>query len=152
MVQHRSNSNVSARQKRKKSKRSVTGKMRYLSADRVCPAEWPASIITFFLIVIPSGFVLVYTIFELCGKIGGWFLAAFYLLCVLNLIRLHHHCRNTEPGVIPNIRSKRIDYNKQYFIRYRDLDAIYKEFESNQPRSEQVAKAFFSTHHWEIIS
>lgn len=90
----------------------MTGNMRYLGKDRVCPVDWGISLLAFFMIVIPSLFVLIFSIFGLCGYIGGSFLAIFYVASLLNLLRIHHHCRNTEPGIIPNIRSKRIDYNK----------------------------------------
>ena len=98
--------------------------MRYLGKDRVCPVDWAATILTVLLILVPSTFILVYPTFKLCGPIGGWFVAAFYLVSLLNLLRIHHICRNTEPGIVPNIRSKRVDYNKQYFIRYRSVDAV----------------------------
>ena len=106
----------------------MTGKMRYLSKDRVCPVDWKVTILTSALIGVPSIFCLVFTCFSLCGKIGGWFLAAVYLISLCNLFRIHHLCRVTEPGILPRIRSKLIDYNKTYFCKYRTPGEIFDEF------------------------
>lgn len=126
----------SGRQRKPREKSKMTGKMKYLGKDRVCPVDWPISMLTFAMIVVPSLFVLVFTIFRLCGYIGGAFLAAFYLVSLLNLLRIHHNCRNTEPGILPNIRSKRIDYNKSYNVRYRKLGEIISDF----PRTDQISQ------------
>ena len=146
-------SRQTGRPRKPKAKSTMVGKMRYLGKDRVCPVDWLISMLTFAMIVIPSAFVLVFTIFWLCGKIGGAFLAAFYLLSVLNLLRIHHNCRNTEPGILPNIRSKRIDYNKSYNVRYRKLGEILDDFPRTEHRSQDAAhaQAFFSTRHWEML-
>ena len=109
--------------------------MKYLGADRVWPPDWAMSLLTVFLILVPSLFVLVITTFKLCGKIGGWFLAIPYGLSLLNLLRIHHNCRNTEPGIVPNIRSKKIDYNKSYTVRYRSLTEIMNEFKPKNGQS-----------------
>jgi hypothetical protein len=105
-------SRQSSLKRKPKVKSTMTGKMRYLGKDRVCPVDWPMSMVSFTMIIVPSTFVLIYSVFGLCGYIGGSFLAILYLISLLNLLRIHHHCRNTEPGILPNIRSKRIDYNK----------------------------------------
>jgi len=102
--------------------------MKYLGSDKVCPPDWLCSAGTALMIVVLSTFVCAFTIFQLCGKIGGAILAVFYIINTLNLLRVHHLCRNTEPGIVPNIRSKRIDYNKQYYITYREINDVIREF------------------------
>lgn len=110
--------------KGKKLKVPITGNMKYLGKDRVCPAEWPMTIMTTMFIIVPTVFVTCFTSFGLGGMIGGWFIAAAYLLSFLNLLRIHHNCRNTEPGILPRIRSKKIDYNKTYYVRYRSPGSV----------------------------
>lgn len=112
----------------------MTGKMKYLKKDKVCPVDWPITIMTTGIIAVPSLFTLIYTSFKLCGKIGGWFLSAAYLVSFVNLLRIHHLCRVTEPGILPRIRSKRIDYNKTYYCKYRSPGDILDEFKNEDEK------------------
>ena len=127
--------------------------MKYLGNDKVCPADWIFSVFTIIVIVVPSLFVSIFTIFQLCGKVGGAFLVVLYAISLLNLLRIHHLCRNTEPGIVPNIRSKRIDYNKQYFVKYRNLNDVIGEFtqSSSKPYQQACTDAFYSTRHFELV-
>lgn len=127
--------------------------MKYLGNDKVCPPDWLCSVVTIFMIVLPSLFVGIFTIFQLCGKVGGAILVVLYGISLLNLLRIHHLCRNTEPGIVPNIRSKRIDYNKQYYVKYRELNDVIREFtqSSSKPYQQACTDAFYSTRHFELV-
>lgn len=46
------------------------------------------------------------------------FVEILYIALVLNTIRIFMLCSYTEPGIIPKIRSSKIDYNKTHYVRY----------------------------------
>ena len=74
------------------------------------------------MILIPSGIVATVTNWSLTGWIGCWFLGAVYLVSVVNTIRILFLCAMTEPGIIPKIRSKEINYNQAYTVKYKEAD------------------------------
>jgi hypothetical protein len=45
-----------------------------------------------------------------------------YLALILNTYRLFVKCTYTEPGVIPRLRSTRLDYTKLHYVKYADND------------------------------
>lgn len=130
----------------------MTGKMKYLGKDKVCPPDWPTSILAFIMILFPSIFVLIFTAFGLGGKIGGVFIDLLYVLSLLNLLRIHHLCRNTEPGILPRIRSKKIDYNKTYNVKYRSPGRVLAEYKTVEPDIKKMkTKAFFSSKQFDLV-
>jgi len=66
------------------------------------------------MIVPPAFFIVTFVLWSMTryfGYVGCVFLAIFYLLVVINAARFFVMCTFTEPGVIPKIRSEKIDYN-----------------------------------------
>ena len=53
-----------------------------------------------------------YRAFTLLGVVGGIFFDIVYLISFGNVLRVLYLCSRTEPGIIPKIRSKQIEYNK----------------------------------------
>ena len=133
----------------------MTGFMSYISKDKVWPVDKNCSYFTSLLMITTSLFVLVFTVFSLCGKIVQWFVAVIYLVSLINTVRIHHLCRSTEPGILPRIRSKKIDYNKTYHVRYRKKEKVLQDnqFENltTTQQEDEKAKAFFSTFKFELV-
>ena len=48
-----------------------------------------------------------------------------YLALILNTYRLFVKCTYTEPGVIPRLRSTRLDYTKLHYVKYADNDSSF---------------------------
>ena len=90
----------------------------------MCPSGWPALIVTFILIGVPSLMVFIFT----CHIIGGWygtFLLGFpYLASMANTLRNLLNVALTDPGIIPKIRSENINYNRTYQVDYRETDEL----------------------------
>lgn len=57
---------------------------------------------------------------DLCGYIGGAFVFLAYVTSLVNVIRILYLCATVEPGIIPKIRSKTVNYTKPYKIKYRE--------------------------------
>ena len=58
---------------------------------------------------------------------GAWTLIVegiIYLASVTNSLRCLVLCAITDPGIIPKIASKDINYNRTYGVVYRDIDEI----------------------------
>ena len=88
------------------------------------------------------------------GFFWGWFTALVYLVSFVNLLRILHLCGFTEPGIIPQIRSKKIDYNKQYRVQFRDPGDILADFKDENEREmtdREKALAFFSIKQFKLI-
>lgn len=77
-------------------------------------------------------------------EIGGWVAIVFlnipYLLPVLNTLRFFMLCTYTEPGVIPKVRSAKIDYNKTHYVSYR----TGQEQDTNDYRLDDFGREFYS--------
>jgi hypothetical protein len=56
------------------------------------------------------------------GILGMILLDAIFLLPLVNTIRMFVLCTYTEPGIIPRVRSSKIDYNKTHYVSYRTGD------------------------------
>ena len=68
-----------------------------------------------------------------------------YGLSVGNTLRLFMKCTYTEPGIIPRIRSSRLDYEKPVYVKlnpsihffslsqYEYVDHMQSEYESGTP-------------------
>jgi hypothetical protein len=50
-----------------------------------------------------------------------------YLLVVLNAIRYFVLCSYTDPGVIPRVRSPKIDYDKAHYVQYAPKEVVTAE-------------------------
>ena len=53
-----------------------------------------------------------YRSYTLLGWVGGTFFDIAYIVSFGNVLRILYLCSRTEPGIIPKIRSKQIEYNK----------------------------------------
>lgn len=56
--------------------------------------------------------------YTLGGLLGSIIIGLLYLPFVINTLRLYILCSYTEPGIIPRVRSNKIDYNKTHFVQY----------------------------------
>ena len=88
------------------------GNTRYIGGDRIVPSNNCFAILTALLIIVPSLFAMTYVSYELLGWIGGTFFDIAYIVSFGNVLRILYLCSRTEPGIIPKIRSKQIEYNK----------------------------------------
>lgn len=55
----------------------------------------------------------------MAGIVGAILLGLAFLLPLVNTIRMFTACTYTEPGIIPRVRSAKIDYNKTHYVAYR---------------------------------
>lgn len=138
----------------------MTGNMKYLGRDNVCPPQWGFSMITNGIALAGLIFVVVIPAFPLCGKFWGTVLSTLFTLWTCFVIWLHNKVGRTEPGIIPNIRSKKIDYNRPYKCRYRPIDDLlashHPSAEAKEPmtktRQDRIAAdAFFSLKQFELV-
>ena len=92
--------------------------------------------------------------YTLLGPIGGTIFLIFYLISLINTLRMLYLCGRTEPGFIPKIRSKQIDYNKQYRILYKTPDEIMEDVAMKSEKQENFSavEAFFSTNAFRIVT
>jgi len=56
------------------------------------------------------------------GIAGIIILDLIFLLPLVNSLRMFMLCTYTEPGIIPKVRSTKIDYNKTHYVAYRNGD------------------------------
>ena len=56
-------------------------------------------------------------------------------------------CSSTEPGIIPKIRSKSVNYQKPYKVTYQDADDRGVVEKQMQP-----VEAFFSLKSFKVVS
>ena len=118
-----------------KQKLKPTGNTKYVGGDKIVPSNNCFAIFTSLLIIFPSGFAMTYTNYGLLGWLGGTLFLLIYLPSFINTLRILYLCSRTEPGIIPKLQSKLIDYNpnKQYRVAYKTPDQIMEEF--NKQRS-----------------
>ena len=101
----------------------MTGNALYRGKDRIRPANWQYLIATVLMIVIPSFPTLCIIPFMLLGWIGGTFLALLYLVSLANVLRILYQCASIEPGILPKLSSKIINYDRPYKVAY-DSQAV----------------------------
>lgn len=65
---------------------------------------------------------MVFSPFELCGWIAGVFVCLLYIVSLGNVLRVLYLCASVEPGIIPKIRAKAVNYQKPYKVVYQDAD------------------------------
>ena len=130
------------------------GNTKYISGDKIVPSNNFFAVFTSLLIILPSGFAMSYVSYSLLGWVFGIFFDLFYLVSFLNTLRILYLCSRTEPGIIPKIRSKQIDYNKQYRVTYKTPDTIMEEFkeQSKQQNNQTAVQAFFSMNTFKIVT
>ena len=58
--------------------------------------------------------------FELASWIGGSFIFLLYGASLFNSLRFLYNCATIEPGIIPKIRSKSVNYQRGYKVAYRE--------------------------------
>ena len=64
----------------------------------------------------------------------GWWgiaLSIFYSASFINVMRVLYLCSRTEPGIIPKIKSRKIDYKRQFYVVYKTPEQILQEFEDH---------------------
>lgn len=123
----------------------VMGNTKYIGGDRIVPSNNCFTLFTSLLIIGPSVFSMTFVNYSLLGWIGGTFFLIFYLVSFINTLRILYLCSRTEPGIIPKIRSKQIEYNKQYRVTYKSPDKIMEEFEEQSVLNKSPGKAFYTT-------
>lgn len=97
----------------------MTGKMKYIGKDKVIPKDICVTSILWVVILLPALFVMSYTNYSIGGWWGLPFIDILFLVPLVNTLRLYLMCSYTEPGIIPRVRSTKIDYNKTHYVAYR---------------------------------
>ena len=107
--------------------RKMMGNAVYRGRDRIKPSEWCVTVITYIMIVPPSIPCLSIVPFDLAGWIGGALIFLLYWVSFINMCRMLHLCSTVEPGIIPKIRSKELNYQRAYKVMYRTPEEIDSE-------------------------
>ena len=102
----------------------MLGNAVYLGRDRIRPVQKGFAIVSSLLVAIPSLPALTFTPFYLFGWIGGPIACLAYLCSLVNVLRVLYLCATTDPGIIPKIRARSINYQKTYNVTYREPDEI----------------------------
>ena len=63
------------------------------------------------------------------GPIGGTIFLVFYLISFINVLRILYLCSRTEPGIIPKVKSKKIDPHGNYHVKYKSAEKIMEDFQ-----------------------
>ena len=103
--------------------RKMMGHAVYRGGDRIKPVNWCFTVITACMIIIPSLFAVTIIPFDMAGWIGGAFVWLIEATSLFLTIRCLYKCAAVEPGIIPKIRSKAINYTKTYQVKYRDEES-----------------------------
>ena len=54
------------------------------------------------------------------------------MVSFINVLRVLYLCSRTEPGIIPKLRSKQINYNKKYHVTYKAPEEIMNDFKQQK--------------------
>lgn len=84
--------------------------------------------------------------FYLFGWIGGAFACLGYLISLVNVLRVLYLTATIEPGIIPKIRARSVNYQKPYKVAYRDQ----AELESAMIELSNV-EAYFNLSRFKIV-
>jgi len=60
----------------------------------------------------------------LCGWIGGILIDLVFFLSFVNVLRCLFLCSKVEPGIIPQVRSNAVDYQRPYKVTYKDQNEV----------------------------
>ena len=123
----------------------MLGFAKYRGADRITPANYCFPILTALIIIIPSIPALTFVPFHMCGWLGGAIICILEVLSLANTIRVLYLCATVEPGIIPKIRSKSVNYTKVYKVSYRDEQDVL-----NAQKNLRPVEAFFSLWRFQI--
>lgn len=107
--------------------RKMLGNSAYWGRDRIKPVDKCFVIITVFLVLVPSMPALAFTPFYLFDWLGGAAISLAYFCSLVNVLRVLYLCATLDPGIIPKIRAKSINYQKTYKVAYReenDLESL----------------------------
>ena len=66
--------------------------------------------------------------FKALGWGWGTLFGIFYMTSFVNVLRVLYLCSRTEPGIIPKLRSKQINYNKKYRVTYKTPEQVMDEY------------------------
>ena len=61
------------------------------------------------------------------GVIGGSLIAILYFISFANVLRCLYLCSRVEPGILPRVKSKVINYERMYKVIYREDIEIAQE-------------------------
>lgn len=98
----------------------MMGNARYLGGDRIRPVNWCFTIVTAFMIILPSIGALTIVPIDLVGWAGGIFICIVEAVSLFAAMRALYLCATVEPGIIPKIRSKIVNYQRTYRVTYRE--------------------------------
>ena len=66
--------------------------------------------------------------YKALGLAWGTVFGIFYMISFVNVLRVLYLCSRTEPGIIPKLRSKQINYNKKYRVTYKTPEEVMSDF------------------------
>ena len=118
-----------------KKRKKLMGNAKYRGGDKIYPSNFCFVFVTGLMIFVPSMIVATVTNWSLVGWVACWFLGAFYLVSMINALRILILCSTTEPGIIPKIRSKEINYNLLYRVKYKEPDQLMLEYKQDTQSS-----------------
>lgn len=126
--------------------RKMMGNTIYRGGDRIRPVNWCYSIVTACMIIIPSFFAVTVVPFDMAGWIGGTFVCFIELSSLIVTLRTLYKCATVEPGIIPKIKSKAVNYQKTYKVTYRSDDEKLEVMQDLTP-----VQAFFSLRNFKLV-
>ena len=102
-------------------KQHKIGNTTYRGGDKIKPSNDTFAAGTAVIIIVPSLYIMTVVSYGLCGW-WGLILSIFYSVSFINVIRILYLCSRTEPGIIPKIKSKKIDYKRSFYVVYKKPD------------------------------
>ena len=69
-----------------------------------------------------------YRNFSLLGH-WGWLFAILWSATFINTLRVQYLCAVTEPGIIPRVQSRKINYDIPHRVQYKSPEKVTEEFE-----------------------
>ena len=60
------------------------------------------------------------------------------MVSFINVLRVLYLCSRTEPGIIPKLRSKQINYNKKYHVTYKTPEEVMNDFKQQKNAQSSI--------------
>ena len=106
------------------------GNATYVGDDRIRPSQFFMVFVTFFMILFPSALYVSYVPIVVAGPIAGTFIILIYAASMINALRCLWLCSTIEPGIIPAIRSEKVDYERpSYMATFKNRWELARESE-----------------------
>ena len=76
------------------------------------------------------------------------------MISFVNVLRVLYLCSRTEPGIIPKLRSKQINYNKKYRVTYKTPEEVMDDYQKQRGTRTGITavESFFSTNTFKLLT